>query len=173
MPPVLHIDSTEPLVSDKTGQMITDELWGIYWKRDRHGVQGGGVPEILGTEVQVINPYSPASPYYTINEDSVDYWTAGLAHCMERFEGCSLVYHNAPAGGIGAFSIDSFPIFDYLLPNVYIVADSNHGYKMIAVGKEVARVMMGEHSDILHPFRFSRFTEGDLHPTSNSPYPWN
>jgi hypothetical protein len=83
------------------------------------------------------------------------------------------VHHNAPAGGIGAFSIDSFPIFDYMLPNVYIVADSNHGYKMIGVGKEVAKVMMGEHSDMLHPFRFSRFAEGDLHPTSNSPYPWN
>jgi hypothetical protein len=74
---------------------------------------------------------------------------------------------------IGAFSVDSFPIFDYMLPNVYVVADSNHGYKMIGVGKEVAKVMMGEHCHILHPFRFSRFAEGDLHPTSNSPYPWN
>jgi glycine/D-amino acid oxidase-like deaminating enzyme len=173
MPPVIHIDSTEPLISDKTGRTITDELWGIYWKRDRHGVQGGAVPEYLGPEVQVVDPYSPASPYYTVKEGFVDYWTAGLAHCLERFEGCSLVYHNVPSGGIGAFSIDSFPIFDHMLPNVYIVADSNHGYKMIGVGKEVARVMMGEHSDILHPFRFSRFAEGDLHPTSNSPYPWN
>jgi hypothetical protein len=74
---------------------------------------------------------------------------------------------------IGVFSVDSFPIFDYMLPNVYVVVDSNHGYKMIGVVKEVAKVMMGEYSHILHPFRFSRFAEGDLHPTSNSPYPWN
>ncbi len=57
-------------------------------------------------------------------------------------------------------------------PNVYVIADSNHGYKMISVGKEVARVLQGEHRDVLHPFRFSRFDEGDLHPVSNGPFPW-
>jgi hypothetical protein len=25
----------------------------------------------------------------------------------------------------------------------------------------------------LQPFRFSRFAEGKLHPTSNSPFPWS
>jgi hypothetical protein len=25
----------------------------------------------------------------------------------------------------------------------------------------------------LEPFRFSRFAEGKLHPTSNSPFPWS
>ncbi len=43
---------------------------------------------------------------------------------------------------------------------------------MIGVGKEVACTLVGENSSILHPFRFSRFAEGDLHPVSNSPYPW-
>jgi hypothetical protein len=43
---------------------------------------------------------------------------------------------------------------------------------MIGVGKEVARVLLGEQSDVLYPFRYSRFAEGDLHPVSNSPYPW-
>jgi hypothetical protein len=37
----------------------------------------------------------------------------------------------------------------------------------------VAKVLMGEHSSVLHPFRFSRFAEGALHPTSHSPYPWS
>lgn len=171
-PPVLHVDSIEPLVSDKTGQTITDELWGIYWKQDRHGVQGGGVPENLGPNAEV-DPYGPQSPYYTVKEDFVDYYTAGLAHCLERFEGCSLAYHHAPSGGIGAFTADSFPVFDYMLPNVFVVADSNHGYKMIGVGKEVAKVLMGEHSSVLHPFRFGRFAEGDLHPVSHSPFPWS
>ena len=78
-------------------------------------------------------------PYYTAGDDFADYWTAGLAHCMERFEGSSLVYHNAPSGGIGAFSADSFPVFDFMRPNVFVVADSNHGYKMIGVGKEVVQ----------------------------------
>ena len=171
-PPVIHVDSCEPLISDKTGQVITKDLWGIYWKRDKQGVQGGAVPEKLGPDAKV-DPYGPSSPYYTVKDDFVDYWTAGLAHCLERFEGSNLAYHHAPSGGIGAFTADSFPVFDFVRPNAYFVADSNHGYKMIGVGKEVAKVLMGEHSSVLHPFRFSRFAEGDLHPTSHSPYPWS
>ncbi len=171
-PPVVHIDSSEPLISDKTGKLITDKLWGIYFKRDKRGVQGGAVPENLGTEIQV-DPYGAASPYYTVKEDFVDYWTAGLAHCIERFVGCSAAYHRAPSGGVGAFTADSFPVFDFMLPNSYVIADSNHGYKMIGVGKEVAKVLMGGHSSVLHPFRFARFAEGDLHPVSSSPYPWS
>jgi glycine/D-amino acid oxidase-like deaminating enzyme len=171
-PPVIHVDSTEPLISDKTGKLITDELWGIYFKRDKHGVQGGAVPENLGHDAQV-DPYGEASTLYVVKDDFVDYWTAGLAHCMERFEGCGSEYHWAPSGGIGAFTADSFPVFDMMLPNVYVIADSNHGYKMIGIGKEVAKVLMGEHSSVLHPFRFARFAEGDLHPVSSSPYPWS
>lgn len=172
VPPVIHIDSSEPLVSDKTGEVITEDLWGIYFKRDRQGVQGGAVPENLGIDAQV-DPYGTQSPYYTVKADFVDYWTSGLAHCLERFEGCHQQYHWTPSGGIGCFTADSFPVFDAMLPNVYVIADSNHGYKMIGVGTEVAKVMMGEHSPVLHPFRFARFTEGDLHPVSNSPYPWS
>ena len=76
-------------------------------------------------------------------------------------------------GGVGAFTADNFPVFDYMRPNVFVAADSNHGYKMIAVGKEIARVVTGEHSSLLHPFRYERFATGDLHPVSNSPYPWS
>jgi methylglutamate dehydrogenase subunit A len=171
-PPVLHVDSAEPLYSDRSGELVTDEAWGIYFKQDRRGVQGGGVPEKLGTEAQV-DPYGPASPYYTVGEDFVDYWTSGLAHCMERFEGCSAAYHPAPSGGVGAFTADSFPVFDYMLDNAYVIADSNHGYKMIGVGKEVAKVLLGEKSPVLYPFRYARYAEGELHPTSSSPFPWS
>jgi glycine/D-amino acid oxidase-like deaminating enzyme len=171
-PPVIHIDSSEPLISDKTDQLITDELWGIYFKRDKRGVQGGSVPVHIGPEAQV-DPYGVSSSQYLVGKEFVDYWTSGLAHCMERFEGSYLVYDWAPSGGIGAFSADSFPVFDFMRQNVYVIADSNHGYKMIGVGKEVARELMGEHSSVLHPFRFERFATGDLHPVSNSPFPWS
>ena len=43
----------------------------------------------------------------------------------------------------------------------------------IAVGREVAKVLVGEHSSLLYPFRFDRFETGDLHPVSHSPYPWS
>ena len=36
---------------------------------------------------------------------------------------------------------------------------------MIGVGREVAKVLVGEHSSLLYPFRFERFATGDLHPS--------
>jgi len=57
--------------------------------------------------------------------------------------------------------------------NVQIIADSNHGYKMIGVGKLVAAECVGETMALLEPFRFSRYAEGQLHPVSNSPFPWS
>ena len=44
---------------------------------------------------------------------------------------------------------------------------------MIGVGREVAKVVTGGHSSLLYPFRYERFATGDLHPVSNSPYPWS
>ncbi|MCI0430750.1 MAG: hypothetical protein L0210_09455, partial [Rhodospirillales bacterium] len=63
--------------------------------------------------------------------------------------------------------------FDTFRQNVYVIADSNHGYKMIGVGKLVAQELMGDRSQILEPFRFSRYIEGRLHPVSKSPFPWS
>ena len=100
-------------------------------------------------------------------------WSASLSHCLERFEGARDRYLQARSGGVGAFTVDNFPVFDYMRPNVFVAADSNHGYKMIAVGREIARVLGGEHSSLLHPFRYERFATGDLHPVSHSPYPWS
>jgi Glycine/D-amino acid oxidases (deaminating) len=42
-PPVTHVDSAEPLIDDVTGDLITDKLWGIYYKPDFNfaGLQGG------------------------------------------------------------------------------------------------------------------------------------
>jgi glycine/D-amino acid oxidase-like deaminating enzyme len=167
MPPVLHVDSDAPLYDDD-GKLITDELWGNYFKQDLHGVQGGAAPIIVGHEFDV-DPYPSAS----VESSFADMWCASLSHCMERFEGKRGTYANVRSGGVGCFTADSFPIFDYMRPNVYVIADSNHGYKMIGVGREVAQVMTGGHSSVLYPFRFERFAAGDLHPVSNSPYPWS
>ena len=102
-----------------------------------------------------------------------DLWCAALSHCMSRFEGCRPKYSQVRSGGVGAFTADNFPVFGYMRPNVFVVADSNHGYKMIAVGREIARELRGEPSTLLQPFRFERFATGDLHPVSHSPYPWS
>jgi glycine/D-amino acid oxidase-like deaminating enzyme len=77
------------------------------------------------------------------------------------------------SGGLGCFTPDNFPVFDTFRENVYVIADSNHGYKMIGVGKLVAQELTGEKSALLEPFRFARFAKGELHPTSHSPFPWS
>ncbi|MET0206525.1 MAG: FAD-dependent oxidoreductase, partial [Thermoleophilaceae bacterium] len=146
LPPVLHVDSTAPL-DDDAGALVTDEQWGIYFKQDKHSVQGGASPLPMGHEFEV-DPY----PTGTVEEGFPDLWCAALSHCMERFEGSRPKYRQVRSGGVGAFTADNFPVFDYMRPNVFVAADSNHGYKMIAVGREIARVLGGEHSSLLHPF---------------------
>jgi methylglutamate dehydrogenase subunit A len=165
--PVLHVDSDQPLRADD-GTLITEEPWGIYFKPDRDSVQGGAAPIKLGNEFQV-DPY----PTGTVDPGFPDMWPAALSHCMERFEGVRPKYRQLRSGGAGAFTVDNFPVFDHMRPNVFVAADSNHGYKMIAVGREIARVLQGGTSSLLRPFRYERFASGDLHPVSNSPYPWS
>jgi glycine/D-amino acid oxidase-like deaminating enzyme len=164
---VLHVDSDQPL-RDDDGRLITGEAWGVYFKPDRETVQGGAQPLRVGARFKV-DPY----PTGTVEPGFQDMWSAALSHCLSRFEGARKLYRQARSGGAGAFTADNFPVFDYMRPNVFVAADSNHGYKMIVVGREIARVLHGEHSSLLHPFRFERFATGDLHPVSHSPYPWS
>ncbi len=177
LPPVLHVDSTAPLYSDRDGALITDRMWGIYYKPDPYlgGIQGGAAPCRIETdpdEVRV-DPYGPESPDYVVDEQFAEMWVSALAHCQKRFEGTLPRYRNVPSGGIGAFTPDSFPVFDVFRENCYVIADSNHGYKMIGVGKLVAEEICGSPSQLLEPFRFSRYGEGKLHPVSHSPFPWS
>jgi glycine/D-amino acid oxidase-like deaminating enzyme len=167
-PPVIHLDTDAPLYTDD-GELVTDELWGIYYKRDRHGVQGGAAPLVVEGDV-ALDPYPQTTD---VDSAFADMWCAALSHAMSRFEGCRPLYKLGRSGGVGAFTADNFPVFEYLKPNVYAILDSNHGYKMIGVGREVAKVLVGEHSSLLYPFRFERFATGDLHPVSHSPYPWS
>ena len=165
--PVLHVDSDRTLRADD-GHVITEEPWGIYFKPDRESVQGGAAPLPVGPDFEV-DPY----PTGSVEPGFPDMWCAALSHCLERFAGTRPLYRQVRSGGVGAFTADNFPVFDFMAPNVFVAADSNHGYKMIAVGREIARVLDGEHSSLLHPFRFERFATGDLHPVSHSPYPWS
>jgi len=167
-PPVIHLDTDTPLYTDE-GDLVTDELWGIYFKRDRHGVQGGASPLVVAGDVE-LDPYPSTTD---VDPSFPDMWCAALSHSMSRFEGCRPLYKDARSGGVGAFTADNFPVFDYFRPNLYAILDSNHGYKMIGVGREVASVLLGGHSRLLYPFRFERFATGDLHPVSSSPYPWS
>ena len=176
-PPVVHVDSDVPLYDDIDGSLITDQMWGIYFKPDFNfgGVQGGSSPYVVGRPAAqvAVDPYGPASPEFVVGEDFIRMWTSGLAHCLKRFEKQRHLYSREPSGGIGAFTPDSFPVFDTFHQNAYVIADSNHGYKMIGVGALVARELLGEPQALLEPFRFSRYRTGKLHPVSHSPFPWS
>jgi glycine/D-amino acid oxidase-like deaminating enzyme len=176
-PPVLHVDSAAPLYDDISGDLVTDQMWGIYYKPDFYfgGVQGGTSPYAIdrAAAAVAVDPYGPESPDYTVKEDFIRMWTSALAHCHKRLQGKRHLYRREPTGGIGAFTPDSFPVFDVFSQNAYVIADSNHGYKMIGVGALVARELLGEEQGLLAPFRFGRYRSGDLHPTSNSPFPWS
>lgn len=174
MPPVIHIDTNAPLYSSEDGSLITDEIWGIYYKPDFHfgGVQGGAAPYTVEGEVKV-DPYGIDSPDFVVGPEFVHMWTSALAHCQKRYEDKYQYYKNEPSGGLGAFTPDNFPIFDTMKDNCYMILDSNHGYKMIGVGKLVAKEITGEKQSLLKPFRFERYAKGELHPVSNSPFPWS
>ena len=177
LPPVIHVDTDAELKSTVDGSTITEEMWGIYYKPDFHfgGIQGGASPYKVDTpvnEVQ-IDPYGPSSPEFVASDEFAHMWVSALAHCQARYEGTMPKYHREASGGIGCFTADSFPVFDHFRENATIIADSNHGWKMLGVGHLIADEVLGETQELLEPFRFDRFAKGELHPVSNSPYPWS
>jgi glycine/D-amino acid oxidase-like deaminating enzyme len=174
-PPVVHLDHVVPLVSDRDGRVLSDGPWGIYYKVGRDGktgVQGGGVPIRLDTEVE-LEPYGHSNPAHVVGDEFADYFTAGLAWAHERFRGHGRRWRSRAHGGIGAFTPDNYPIVDLVRPNAYAIMDSNHGFKMIGLGRLVANDLLGGGEPRLAPFRLSRYEAGVTHAVSSSPYPWN
>ena len=175
LPPVIHLDSDAPLHSSEDGSLITDKMWGIYYKPDFHfrGVQGGGTPYVIKKEDVAVDPYGIDSDEYTVGPEFAHEWTSALAHCQKRYEDKYLRFRDEPSGGLGAFSPDNFPVFDAMKENCYFIADSSHGFKMIGVGDLVTKEILGEKQGLLEPFRFDRYEKGNLLPVSNSPFPWS
>ena len=175
-PPVLHIEKmTTPVVDEATGKELGDYLY-VYFKNanermDRPGMQGGTTPVKVGTNA-IVEPYGHANEEYQAEPEFADYFCAAMAQTMSRFEGCRPSFRKRRNGGIGAFTPDNVPIFDWVLPNIYMIEDSNHGFKMTGVGKLVAKYLMGDDVPELKPFAFSRYAEGKTFGASNSHAPW-
>ena len=174
-PPVLHVESTEPVTDPQTGQEIRDYTY-VYFKNgnermDRPGLQGGTVPVKLGP-MAVTNPYGHANDEYQADPWFADYFCAAMGQVMSRFKGCRGAFRERRNGGIGAFTPDNVPVFDWVAPNVYMVADSNHGFKMTGAGKLVARLLMGDRVPELEPFALTRYAAGRTFGASDSHSPW-
>ena len=164
------------LFRSSTASFITDKLWGLYYKPDFNfgGIQGGASPYKVEQDPDdvAIDPYGPESPDFIVGDNFVETWCSMLAHCQKRFEGKIGQYKkHEKSGGLGCFTPDNFPVFDSFRENVYVIADSNHGYKMIGVGKLVAQEILGEKSALLEPFRFLALREGRAASDVEQPVP--
>jgi len=171
--PVLHLDLYEPLRSDRDGRELHPGPWGIYFRPNGHGgVQGGGLPERLDPECE-LEPYGPSHPEHGRSGPEFDEWfTSGLATALDRFRGRSADWRCDSYGAQVAFTPDAYPVVDFVRPNAYAILDSNHGFKMLALGRLAAADILGGGAPELEPFRLGRFAAAALHPVSASPYPW-
>ena len=176
-PPVLHIElMNTPVVDPVTNKELGDSVY-VYWKNgtermERPGIQGGGMPVKLGAEASV-EPYGNANPEYQAGPEFADYFTACMGMFMDRFKGIRPNFKERPNGGIGAFTPDNIPVVDWVLPNVFMIADSNHGFKMTGLGKLVAKQLTGSAPiSELQPFGFDRFAKGGAYGSGTTHSPW-
>ena len=98
------------------------------------GLQGGTIPIPIGDSAQV-EPYGHLSDAYQADEWFPEYYCKTLGMLFKRFENLEPYFKQRRNGGIGAFTPDNVPIFDHVADNAFVIADSNHGFKMIGVGK--------------------------------------
>lgn len=175
-PPVLHVElMNTPVVDPESGRELKDYTY-VYYKNgnermDNPGIQGGTVPVKIGPEATT-DPYGHANDDYQADEWFADYLCAAMGQTMARFEGVRPNFRERRNGGVGAFTPDNVPVFDWVLPNVYMIADSNHGFKMLGTGPLVAKMLMDDDVSELKPFAFDRFAEGKTYGSTNSHSPW-
>ena len=102
----------------------------------------------------------------------------GAAH---EYLGTAAWFAERNLGGFASFMRDqareerdhAMRIFDYVLDTAWMIADSNHGFKMIGVGKLTAEMMVqGQKPDELKPFTMARYSDGTTFGDRNSNCPW-
>jgi glycine/D-amino acid oxidase-like deaminating enzyme len=176
-PPVLHVELMNTPVVAENGREFPDQHFYTYVRYASErvgapGVQGGTIPIKIGPKAD-IDPYGHANDAYQADEWFADYYCATLAFLMERFKGCRANFKERRNGGIGAFTPDNVPVFDWVADNAYMIADSNHGYKMLGVGKLVAEHLATGHPvEALAPFSLGRYAQGGTFGDRNSNCPW-
>lgn len=164
--PVVHLDSDAHVAG-------MPSPWGIYF---RPGLGGGaavgGLPLALDPECE-LDPYGPSHPELGATSRAFDESVAAaMSWALGRFDGSLERWTCSSFAAQTGFTPDSYPVVGFVRENVYAVLDSNHGFKMLALGKLAAAELLGERRSALDAFRLSRFAAGSHHPESASPYPW-
>ncbi|HLF67988.1 MAG TPA: FAD-binding oxidoreductase [Gaiellaceae bacterium] len=164
--PVVHLDADEPLPG-------LPSPWGIYFRPGLgRGAAVGGLPLPLDPECE-LDPYGPSHPELGETTAGFDAGiTAAMAWALGRFEGGYERWTCSSYGAQTCFTPDSYPVVGFVRENVYAVLDSNHGFKLLALGKLAAEEILGRTRPELDPFRLERLERGALHAASSSPYPW-
>ena len=174
--PVLHVELMNTPVHGADGEMIQDHVY-TYTRYAAErvgapGLQGGTIPIELGPRAEV-EPYGHLNDAYQADDWFPEYYCTTLGMLFERFENLLPHYKQRRNGGIGAFTPDNVPIFDHLQDNAWVIADSNHGFKMIGVGKLSADMLLtGDKPEELVPFTFDRYANGTTYGDRNSNCPW-
>jgi glycine/D-amino acid oxidase-like deaminating enzyme len=171
--PVVHLDQSEPLRSDRDGRVLVDGPWGIYFRMGRTGtgITGGGLPVLLDSPS--LDPYGFENPAHTAEPEFEEFFVSGLATALKRFRGRADDWRLTAAGGIVSHTADNYPICDWVREGVYAIVDSGHGFKTLAMGRLAAEeIASGSPSPLLEPFRMGRFERGELLAASKGPYPW-
>jgi glycine/D-amino acid oxidase-like deaminating enzyme len=171
-PPVVHLDQSEPLRSERDGRVLVADAWGIYFRMGRTGtgITGGGLPVLLAEPE--LDPYGWDNPAHVAEQDFAEFFTSGLATALRRFRGRADDWRVTAGGGIIPHTPDNYPVCDWVLPNVYAIVDSGHGFKTLAMGRLVADDMLDDGEPLLDAFRLGRFAQGATHAASKGPYPW-
>jgi methylglutamate dehydrogenase subunit A len=171
-PPVVHLDASEPLRSDRDGRVLVDGAWGIYFRIGRTGaITGGGLPIVL--DDPELDPYGWSNPAHVAEPEFAEFLTSGLATALRRFRGRGGDDWRVTAnGGIIPHTPDNYPVCDRVLENVYAIVDSGHGFKTLALGRLVADDILDGGEPLLDAFRLDRFARGATHAASAGPYPW-
>ena len=174
--PVLHVELMNTPVYGRDGEMIQDHVY-TYTRYAAErvgapGLQGGTIPIRMGSEAEV-DPYGHLSDAYQADDWFPEYYCRTLGMLFERFEDLEPYFKQRRNGGIGAFTPDNVPIFDHVADNAFVIADSNHGFKMIGVGKLTASMLVhGEKPSELRPFTLGRYADGTTFGDRNSNCPW-
>lgn len=166
--PVVHLDADVPVSAH------LPDHWGIYFRPGLgRGVAVGGLPLALADDCE-LDPYGPSHPELGQTTPEFDEaMTAALCWTLGRFDGPPASWMCTSGASQTCFTPDSYPIVGWLRDGVYGVLDSNHGFKMLALGELAAEELVtGSEAASLEAFRLERFASAELHPASASPYPW-
>lgn len=162
--PVVHLDSDAHVDGLPTP-------WGIYFRPGLGGgIALGGLPLALDDDCE-LDPYGPSHPQLGVTDPAFDTAVTGaLSWALQRFEG--VAWSGTSFAAQTCFTPDSYPIVGFVRENVYAILDSNHGFKLLALGQLAASELLGSDEPALAPFRLGRFDRDPPHPASASPYPW-